>query len=201
MEKTSKTIRIDSHIIDQLIKKSKAENRSLSNVIETICRDHFSVITRKEFGVNGIKYMPIHMNNDEIYEVVDWGLSLFSIGNYCVVKAKKHHGGKGVAFCFDHYNINETDEKTLTRRHSFSIDPNWEILDYFDHWTHGRVLINDKKNKSYASEKINVSNKTAELIKVIKDSLVKQTKPKVNKIFVKDNWTKIYSNYESYHLV
>lgn len=198
--KSSKTIRINDFLIEQLENKSKTENRSLSNVVETICKDYFSPITRKEFTIDGFKYMPIHLKNKDIYGVVQWALSYSNPGNYCEVKVKKHHGSKGIAFCFDHFNIYENNEKSLNRRYTFSIDPNWEILDYFDHWTHDFVLVNDKLDKSYASEKININNRTEKLINIIKGNINQKKEPKFNKIFKSESWTKIYSSHESYYL-
>lgn len=199
--KNSKTIRIDKTVLTKLIDKAEDENRSLSNVIETVCKDYFSILARKEFCVDGVKYMPVHMTNNNIYQLFEKALSIVSkIGDCSVVRVRRHHGSKGVAFCIDFYGIDENNIKSLSRRYTFSIDPNWEILDFFDHWTHGYVPLAEKEDKSYASERINVSKYFDNVIKQIQEELVEIGEPVKNQIFYNDEWTEVYYNHEKYLL-
>ncbi len=191
MGKTSKTIRICDSVLKELEEKAKKEDRSLSNVVERICEEYFGVITRKDFFSNGEKFLPIHMDDGEIYQVIHWLLSRMNPGNYSEVKVRKNHGGKGVEFNFDFFNIDDKGKKHKDRRYSLSIDPNWEILDYFDHWeSYGGVL---------SSEKLKI-NSAQKIITKIKESIIQRTPPQKNKIFKEEKWTLIYSNYERYYL-
>lgn len=196
MKKTSKTIRISSYLIKLLEEKSEYESRSVSNLAETIFEDYFSLITRKEYCVDGEKFYPVHMDEKELYEVVNWVLSMGDFANHSEVEVRKHHEEKGVAFLINYHNLTNDNEIFGVRKHTFSIDSNWEILDFFDHW------IKDFGGKTkYASEKINVVNESKEVIKKIKESIINRTPPKKNKIFKSDKWVKIYSNHEKYYLL
>ncbi len=201
MGKESKTIRIDSNILGDLLDKAELENRSLSNVIETICYNYFSTTSRKELIVNGFAYMPIHMNNEDLYNLFqEMQLIVPKIGNCSTIKVKKHHGSKGVAFSIDYFYLDDEGAKNIARRYTFSIDPNWEILDFFDHWTKTVIATNEKKKMPFASEKINVSEKTKSVIRKIQNDMVKRGKPKIHPIFNSHDWTEIYYNYEKFPL-
>ncbi len=185
MSKTSKTIRICDSVLKDLEEKAKKEDRSFSKVVEKICEEYFLVTTKKEFFSNGEKFLPIHMNDGEIYQVIHWLLSRINPGNYSEVKVRKNHGEKGVEFNIDFFNIDDKDKKHKNRRCSLSINPNWEILDYFDD--------SESLGEISSSEKLKIITK-------IKESIIERTPPQKNKIFKGEKWTIVYSNYERFYL-
>jgi hypothetical protein len=172
--------------------EAKKKNLNIIEVVDEAIYEHLSSTKRKEIGIKGVKYYPIHITNNGLNEIIHWALSRFSKGgNSKIVETRKSHGGKGIEFVFSYSEVIEEEGFEMnSRRYSFSIDPNWEIRDLFDHWN-SAWSEEDKEYKQVATEWLNSYKKGEKLLQELKDEITSKP-PEINPLYKTDDFTVIY---------
>lgn len=153
------SIWLNDIVLYELDQKGKMLNMTRTEYIEYILS--FPIV-RMERAINGHKFYPIHLTDDEIHELLNEFIVRHSRSGILEVMINKTHGGKGVNFEVNYYFVDKENNKCKDRRYSFSLDPNWEINDFFDHWIpdieeHEKspsTIVSCEKIKEYTLESI-----------------------------------------------
>jgi len=87
---------------------------------------------RIEKNICGTRFYPIHLDEIELSEIVS-ALLLLNDHDKTEIKVSKTIDGLGVSFLLTYY-FREKEKYYKTKWLSFSINSNWEIIDFFDHW-------------------------------------------------------------------
>lgn len=156
---------------------------------------------RKEKAIKGHKFYPTHMNNEELQLVVSEFISREKTSEITEVRIRKGHGGKGVEFEFNNFYLSKENEKHEERRYTFSIDPNWEINDYFDHWHPGFEAYQQHPTTKVACEKI--KELQLKSINEIVEARITHSEEAIerNPLFENDEWKIVIEHRSIYHLM
>lgn len=156
---------------------------------------------RKEKAINGHKFYPTHMKNEELQLVVSEFISREKTSEITEVRIRKGHGGKGVEFEFNNFYLSEENKKHKERRYTFSIDPNWEINDYFDHWHPGFEAYQQHPTTKVACEKI--KELQLKSINEIVEARITHSEEAIerNPLFENDEWKIVIEHRSIYHLM
>lgn len=197
------SFRLKESTIAMIEVKSSIMRMNKSEYVEyTIEKDRgmFGTV-RNEKAINGHKFYPTHMNNEELHLIVSEFISREKTSEITEVRIRKGHGGKGVEFEFNNFYLSEEHEEHEERRYTFSIDPNWEINDYFDHWHPGFEAYQQHPTTIVACEKI--KDLQLKSINEITDEKIKKTEDKIvrNPLFENDEWKIVFEHRSIYHLM
>ena len=109
---------------------------------------------RKEKSIDGHKFYPTHINNEELQSIISEFLTHEGTKEISEVLIRKSHGGKGIDFKINNYYLSDDNQQKEDRRYTFSIDPNWEINDFFDHWHPGTSIYEKWPSTKVACERL-----------------------------------------------
>ena len=109
--------------------------------------------------------------------------------------------GKGVEFRVDYYSLGDGKQYSESRRYTFSIDPNWQINDFFDHWHPGLRAYEENPTTKVACEKLTDFNLKS-IADIVENRLEAQdSNIELNSHFENNDWKLVVEHKSIHHLV
>jgi len=141
-------------------------------------------IIRKERLTQGEKFYPIHLENEEIFSIIDHVLEGYFLYGHCTINAfvRKDRGAKGVDFRIRITKLWQ-GEAHPDRQYTFGINSNWELEGFFDHW----VSLGGK----FAAKEID-GRELAILEQILCERTARRRPLVRNSFFEGDEWTCVY---------
>ncbi|RDV13297.1 hypothetical protein DXT99_19950 [Pontibacter diazotrophicus] len=144
------------------------------------------IIRNEQFVRRGEKLYPVHLDNEELFSIIDQVLEELFLYGRSTVRAfvRKDRGAKGVDFRVRVTRLWEGEPQPV-RQYAFGINSNWEVEGFFDHWAD----VNGKP----AAEEI-TGRKMPVLEQILRERTSKNRRPVRNRLFDGDGWTCVYEH-------
>lgn len=200
MAKELKSVRFDPEVLvlieDYIKKHSYPEEGNIitfNEAVQTLVYNQLRFITRELVTIEGEWFYPVHVSRDEFEVLLGDCMEAMGDAKITTIMARKSHGGKGIDFMLSDYSRRENGTIFPTKRYSFSIDPNWQVNDFFDHYTKefGVNCIAEKKNY----------NPLKSISSIIENRRRNKIKPEgVNHFFEDYEWKILYERQQTSYL-
>lgn len=126
----------------QYVKDRSDQKRiSKSAFVEGLIRKEYHLLDSEPKVIYGSRFYPVHIDNEELEDILDLFFGYVSKHNVMKAYAKKMYRSLGVAFEFELGDVDlETKRFMVTKSYSVSIDPEWKILDFLEYTYEGEEI-------------------------------------------------------------
>jgi len=180
-----KSLRIDDSLISKIEKSAQDTDVSFNKRVVEILEEHFAYTLESQIIIEGYRFYPIHLTNEELIMIMDDFLSYVNDGANCLVKVRKDSGGKGLDFQINYYS--EYKSQTIKNvRYTFSINANWKLDNTYKHWMSDKGGENQDLFMKLHDLKIYTINN------IIEENTKHNNNPELNPNFKDDGWKVLF---------
>lgn len=199
MSKKTISLRLDEDNLQMIKLFCELNGNTVSDYIQTLVENDlsFSVGLKRSklFIGKGCLFYPCFLTNDHLHELgILFNQKFGNHGNKTLIKVRKGMLNLGLDFEIGCYNQIEGKDY-LTRSYSFSINPNWDIVNLFDYWGFNKINLHECSNNGIIHCEQLLDSSNFPWFKIfVKKNIVNYDGDtvQVNSFFKRNEWQVIY---------
>lgn len=205
MAKQSTNVRLEPAEMDLLKRLSTIHGQSITQFTTDALLEKMSAQDKRDFLVGEKPLYPVHLLNSELMAIINQILKSNSgngfPGNKLTVRVRRSGGGFGFDIELDFFSLpmnteltSDISELPKSRRWSMVVNPNWYLVQLYDHW------FSSDGNPECAVFKNTTRKEVQKVIDKIITTRLEGQGPTLNPIFETDDWTLIYQQSQQFFI-